>query len=71
MSIPESLPPAASALRLWLAMAERTPSWLARKAGVSAGHMHDILHGRRRPGRELAVRLSLISAGAARVEDWS
>jgi len=63
--------PAADALRAWLVLAERTPTWLARKVGVSAGHMHDILSGRRRPGRDLAVRLAKISAGAARVEDWS
>lgn len=55
----------------YLATQGISQSDFAKSIGTSRGYVHDLMHGRRAPGRALAVTIERKTKGAVRVIDWS
>ena len=61
----------AAALRAWLRATKTSQTALARRLGVSVTHVGHWLHGRQRPGLDLAAALEVITGRAVRAVDWA
>ena len=58
-----NIPIAVTPLLQWVRENGRTQSAIAKALGMSPVYLNDVLHGRARPGEELAGRLSAHTGG--------
>ena len=61
----------AATLRRWLDATGTTQTKLARRLGVTVAHVGHWLHGRQRPGLDLAAALERVTGRAVRAVDWA
>ena len=57
-------------LQQYIDLSRRTPSDVARAAGVSPGTLHDLLTGRRKPSVEMMQKIRIATDGHVTADSW-